>query len=370
MTVDSAVKVLHLSSAHPWTDNRIHMREAASLALAGYDVGLYAVGNDLRVRDTGVTVTTVPASSRWRRVTLESMRAVRFAMNSEATIVHIHDPELIWAIPLLQFRSKRVIYDAHEDLPSQVMHKAYLPVALRGCVARFAEGLLRVANRSDHVVAATEVVAKRFDVAKTSVVRNYPQIEASEPWADPQDRSLSVVYVGGLSEARGTRCMVDALAADQMPAGWTMKMAGWGSSGFIQSLSELPGWGRVEFYGTVAPPAARDLIGSSRVGLVTLGDTPNHRDALPTKMFEYMASGVPVIASDFPLWRKILEDYDCGLLVNPESPEEIATAIATYASDPVLLERHSMNAFQAARQSLNWASEADNLVGAYRSLSR
>ncbi|WP_413543931.1 glycosyltransferase [Citricoccus nitrophenolicus] len=368
MNAKTVAKVLHLSSAHPWTDNRIHLREAASLAQAGYDVALYAVDNDLRVNDTGVTVTRVPSTPRLRRVTLEAIRAVRFAMNSEASIVHIHDPELVWAIPLLRFRGKRVIYDAHEDLPSQVMHKPYLPDAWRAPVAAIANQLLRIANRSDHVIAATEVVAKRFDEARTTVVRNYPQFDTSEQWTDPQHRDLSVVYVGGLSEARGTRVMVEALGSEQMPTGWRLKLAGWGAAGFIQSLSTQAGWDRVDFQGTVAPPAARDLVGSSRVGLVVLGDTPNHRDALPTKMFEYMASGVPVIASDFPLWRQILEEHDCGLLVDPDSPEAIAAAIATYAKDPELLTRHSLNGFKAVRESLNWASEAGSLVRAYRAL--
>lgn len=368
MSVQEATKVLHLSSAHPWTDNRVHLREAASLVQAGYDVGLYAVDNELRVKDTGVTVTRVASSPRLRRITVESIRAVRFALGSEASIVHIHDPELVWAIPLLQFRGKRVVYDAHEDLPSQVMHKTYLPQALRAPVALFADLLLRIANRSDHVIAATEVVAERFDESRTSVVRNYPQIDSSVQWSDPLQRDLSVVYVGGLSEARGSKAMLDALDAEQMPAGWRLQLAGWGSAGFIQSLSELPGWNRVDFHGVVAPSVARELIDASRVGLVVLGDTPNHRDALPTKMFEYMASGVPVIASDFPLWRQILEEHDCGILVDPESPEAIAAAVASYADDPDLLKRHSVNGFQAVRRHVNWRSEAANLVRAYRTL--
>ncbi|GAA1131365.1 glycosyltransferase family 4 protein [Citricoccus alkalitolerans] len=370
MSTTEVTSVLHLSSAHPWTDNRIHMREAASLSQAGYDVGLYAVDNELHVGGTGVTVTRVPAAPRWRRVTLESIRAVRFAVSSKASIVHIHDPELVWAIPLLQIRGKRVIYDAHEDLPSQVMHKPYIPETWRAPVAFVADRLLRIANLSDHVIAATEVVAKRFDANKTTVVRNYPLIDTSEQWSDPQQRGLSVVYVGGLSEARGTRVLIEALDSAQMPTGWSLKLAGWGASGFVQSLSTLPGWDRVEFYGTVAPPAARELVGSSRVGLVVLGDTPNHRDALPTKMFEYMASGVPVIASDFPLWRQILEEHDCGLVVDPDSPEDIAAAIALYAGDPGLLMRHSVNGFNAVRNSLNWTSEAEGLVRAYRAVSR
>lgn len=368
MNTKKITKILHLSSAHPWTDNRIHLREAASLVQAGYDVSLYAVDNDLRIQDTGVTVTRVASAPRLRRITIESIRAVRFALASEASIVHIHDPELVWSIPLLKFRGKRVIYDAHEDLPSQVMHKGYLPESLRGPVAIFADMLMRIANCSDHVIAATEVVAERFNETKTSVVRNYPQIDSSAGWSDPLQRDLSLVYVGGLSEARGTQVMVDALDSKQMPTGWRLQLAGWGAAGFIKSLSKSPGWGRVDFHGTVAPPAARGLIDSSRVGLVVLGDTPNHRDALPTKMFEYMASGVPVIASDFPLWRQILEEYDCGILVNPDSPEEIAGAVATYADDPELLKRHSANGFQAVRGAVNWGGEAEKLVQAYRNM--
>ena len=114
-----------------------------------------------------------------------------------------------------------------------------------------------------------------------------------------------------------------------------------------------------------SPGAARDLIAQAKVGLVLFQRSPSHIDALPTKMFEYMAAGVPVIASDFPLWREILTRFDCGLLVDETSPEAIATAVARYAEEPSLLERHSANARSAALSVLNWTAEGENLVELY-----
>ncbi|MDO5634115.1 MAG: glycosyltransferase family 4 protein [Micrococcus sp.] len=357
-----------MSSAHPWTDNRVHLREAAALAKAGYDVGLYAIDNDLEAGNTGVRVARVPRSGRLSRIVVGSARAVRAALASRAEVVHLHDPELMWAVPVLQAAGRTVIYDAHEDLPSQVMHKPYLPTPVRRPVAWATRALLAVADRADGVIAATETVARRFKPDHTTVVRNYPQhVEGSEP-VPVERRSNTVVYVGGLSAARGMDELVEACADPGFPAEWRVSLAGPGSETYVASLAQRPGWTRVDFHGLVAPLEARRLVGEAKVGLVVLRDTPNHREALPTKMFEYMASGTPVIASDFPLWRQILTEHDCGLLVDPTRPSEIAQAIRRYAQDPELLERHSRNALVASRGELNWEAESVRLVEAYRAL--
>ncbi|MCV7522697.1 glycosyltransferase family 4 protein [Micrococcus luteus] len=362
-------RILHLSSAHPWTDNRIHLREASALAKAGMDVGLVAVDNDLSAVETGVRVVRTAPRGRLGRMTLGAVSALRAAVRSRAQVVHLHDPELIWTVPVLQALGRTVVYDAHEDLPSQVMHKPYIHPVVRTGLAAVSSALLRVADRADLVVAATETVAERFDPSHTVVVRNFPQAVPQERAIVPVSRRpLTAVYVGGLSEARGTGDLVAAAGSEAWPEGWTLSMAGPGAGFLVDGLKAERGWSRVEHHGLVAPLDARRLVAEARVGLVVLRDTPNHRLALPTKMFEYMAAGTPVIASDFPLWRSILERYDCGILVDAGDPEQIASAVRRYAEDPEFLERHSANALHAYRTEVNWEAESRVLVAAYEAL--
>jgi glycosyltransferase involved in cell wall biosynthesis len=362
-----ANRVAHVSSAHPWTDNRVHLREAVSLQDAGYDVVLIAVESSEKVRLSSVTVKLIPRRTRLRRLAVSSLQAVFLAIRSQASVVHLHDPELIWAIPVLRMLGRKVIFDAHEDLPSQIMDKHYLPKPLRSAVARAAGILTLVASSSDHVIAATETIARRFPAAKTTVVKNYPRLrqqDADLPALD--DRPLHVVYVGAISDTRGARVMAAAVDDNAFPSDWKLSLAGhFVPASTAHLFSNVQHVERTQVHGKVPPAEARDLLIQARVGLVVLQDTVAYRDSLPTKMFEYMAAGLPVIASDFPLWRSILEPLDCATFVDETSSEAVATALSTYANDSELLHRHGKNAKRAALAELNWASQEKSLLAVY-----
>src|SRR5690606_28316723 len=115
--------VVHVSSVHAWSDNRVHYRECVTLADAGYRVTLVAVSSTTEAPRTTVNLVELPRMKRMRRVVLGSPRAVAAGLRTKAPVVHLHDPELVWAIPLLRALGRKVIYDAHEDLPRQVAGK-------------------------------------------------------------------------------------------------------------------------------------------------------------------------------------------------------------------------------------------------------
>lgn len=360
-------RVVHVSSAHPWNDNRIHFREAASLAREGYDVTLVAVATADEPPLGEVRVRTLPRLRRSFRVLLSAPRAIAMALSTKAQIFHLHDPELIWAVPVLRMLRRTVIYDAHEDLPVQVLDKPYTNAFTRPILAGVARAMCWVASRSTAVIAATDQVASRFPPRKTTVVRNFPPLREEETTAPPvESRDPIVVYVGAIGSARGADVMVDAMADADMPEGWSLQLAGSMPAQLRQRLGECPGWSEVEYLGVLQPEEARELLLRARVGFAVLQATPAYVDALPTKMFEYFAAGVPVIASDFPLWREIIDGHACGQLVDQRDPAAIARALRRYADDPALLAEHSVNARRAAVESLNWASEAGKLMQAYR----
>jgi glycosyltransferase involved in cell wall biosynthesis len=270
---------------------------------------------------------------------------------------------------MLHALGKKVIYDAHEDFPAQVKNKPYLRPALTPLAVAGARLALVLARRADHVIAATETIARRFPAAKTSVVHNYPELRAAEETAVPVERrDQAAVYVGALSKIRGATVMADAVGSSLWPAGWELRVAGRTPTGLATVLDGRPGWSRVDYQGDLPPEAARDQLLRARVGLVVFQDTEAHRDALPTKMFEYFAAGLPVIASDFPLWRSIIVDNDCGLTVDQTDPEAVAGAVSRYAADPALLERHGVNARRVAVTRLNWAREEQTLAAVYRAV--
>lgn len=361
--------VVHVSSAHRVSDVRIHYREAASLARAGYHVHLVANGHDIPLPESGVHVVPLRSRARLARVTLGTLAALAQALRTRAEVFHLHDPELIWAIAPLRLLGKRVIYDAHEDLPVQVRDKRYLNSLTRGPAVLAARLLMRLARRSDLIIAATETIAATFPAHKTVLVRNYPVVRANENLPSLENRGRAVVYLGVMARERGTDAMIHALAAEEFPTDWHAVVAGPTSPPtYLDDLQELSGWQRVDYRGHVSADDARDLLQNARVGIVTLQRTPAYLDSLPTKMFEYFAAGIPTVASDFPLWRAIIEEYDCGLLVDETSPADIARAVRRYADDPELLRRHGENALAASRAQLNWTHEESVLLQAYATL--
>lgn len=366
------VTVVHVSSAHPWTDNRVHLREAQALAESGYIVHLVAVENGLSLPATGVNVVRIRRRKRLQRVLLGSAVALAEGLRTRARIFHLHDPELAWAIPLLRAMRKIVVYDAHEDLPSQMRDKLYVPRQLRSMVSHLATLVVGVTKFANHIVVATERIAERYPSAKVTVVRNFPRLRLADEKNDAVEiRPRTLVYVGAISETRGALQMLDALGSDTFPEGWTLELAG---SIVPQSLEARmrahAAWPRVNYHGVVSPDEARDIVGRARVGLVALQANAAYVDSLPTKMFEYFAAGLPVIASDFPLWRRIIEPHVCGTLVDETDAESIAEAVASYASNPEKLSLHGNNALRASKRDLNWTSESEALVRVYDKLSK
>ncbi|MCH8559407.1 glycosyltransferase [Nesterenkonia sp. DZ6] len=360
--------VAHVSSAHPYTDNRIHYRECQTLTNAGYDVTLIAVDSDVDGPTSGVRVLTIPKRTRFKRAFLSSTQVIYLAIKSRAKIVHLHDPELIPFIPILRISGRSVVYDAHEDLPMQILTKPYLSRAVGRAAVIPAHALIAFARLAAHrVVAATEQVAVRYGPDKTVVVHNYPPLRIEEN--SPPIKDNIAVYIGAISENRGIIEMLRSTECRDFPSSWELHLAGRGGAKFLEAIEEIGNWSRVVYHGELPSDKARDLLLRSKVGIVVLASTPAHREAFPTKMFEYFAASLPVIASDFPVWRNIIEDSDSGTLVDETDPDAIARAIKAYSESPEIVEAHSKNARLHALEVRNWTTEGLKLVAAYESLT-
>jgi glycosyltransferase involved in cell wall biosynthesis len=361
-------KIAQITSVHAVNDIRIFHKQCCSLAKAGYDVTM-VVPTERESSVDGVTIRSLPKEKkRLSRMTKTAWRCYREALRLAADIYHFHDPELIPVGLLLRAHGKRVIYDIHEDVPKDILSKQYLPSWSREPVAWVVKQIEDVScGRFSALVTATPAIRRRFAERNSNVqmVRNFP---IPEELVSPREiswnnRDSAVTYVGGIRE------MVRAI--ELVPASLNARLDLAGSAIYGDSLDDLPklpGWDRTKFHGYLDRAGIAELYGRSRAGLVLFHPAPNHMEAMPMKLFEYMAAGIPVIASDFPAWREIIEDAKCGLLVDPLRPAEIAKAIEFVLTHPAAAEEMGRRGRAAVHERYSWDTQADVLCDLYAQL--
>jgi glycosyltransferase involved in cell wall biosynthesis len=367
------LKVVHMTTVHQAFDGRIFHKECRTLAQSGYEVVLVAPHERDEVVH-GVGIRAIPKlGGRISRMTRSAWHVYREAISQDADIYHFHDPELIPAGLLLRARGKQVIYDVHEDLPRDIESKVYLPVCLRRPIAWVTEYIEDAAARCfTALVAATPTIGGRLSRqnSNTIVVNNFPDLEefTSDLW-NWDERELSIAYIGGITEQRGIRELISAmeLVNPNIPA--KLVLAGhFSPDGLIRDLSLLPGWKNIEWLGFFGRKQVANLLARVRAGLVVLHPEPNFVSSQPTKLYEYMAAGIPVVASDFPLWREIVKVAGCGLLVDPCDPTAIAEAITYLLTHPEESQEMGRRGRAAVEKRYSWKNEQANLIRLYTGL--
>jgi glycosyltransferase involved in cell wall biosynthesis len=366
-------KVVHFTSGHRAFDTRVFHKECKSLCQAGYQVVLVVPHNRDQIA-AGIQVKAAPLPrSRLERFTSAPIHIYREALRQDGDVYHFHDPELVPAALFLRLHKKRVIYDVHDDTPATFADKEYIPRGLRPLLSWLSRVLENAAAQCfSAIIAATPAIAERFALLneKTVVIENFALLdELPQGNVDWHERDRSVAFVGGLSRERGMNQMIQAMSLLPRSIPARLTFAGW----FLpQSLREeaihTPGWERVDDLGLMRQSAVAELLKRSRAGVLTFHPGANHSRAMPTKLFEYMSASIPVIASDFPLWRSLVDEAGCGLLVNPLQPREIASAIEFLMTHDKEAEEMGKRGRAAVEQLYNWTAQKGKLLDLYASL--
>lgn len=362
------MKVAHLTTVHARFDVRIFHKMCMSLAAAGHEVVLFVADglgdetrNDVRIVDVGAS------RGRLDRIRNAPGRILAAAARRGMDVYHLHDPEL-WPIGLKLKRSgHRVVFDSHEDVPSQMLSKPYLNTAILWLISQWLRGYeARVCKHFDGIVASTPFIRDKFlQINPVTVdIKNYPLADELASDVCSENKLLEVCYVGGIGRTRGILEVVEAMARVKSPV--RLNLCGRFVEADVEARARAnAGWSRVNELGFVDRPSVRDVLGRSMVGLVTLYPIPNYVVSLPIKMFEYMSAGIPVVASNFPLWREIIEGNACGLCVDPMVPDEIAGAIDYLVTHPDEARHMGENGRRAVMERYNWSLEENKLVAFY-----
>ena len=260
-----------------------------------------------------------------------------------------------------------MIYDAHEDLPRQLEGKAYLK--FKKSISAFFEWYEnRIVRKLDGVITATPFIRDRFLKVNSNTVdiNNFPLASEIDFEGDAAaQKANKVCFIGGISMIRGITYLVKAFENLDVK----LDLAGGISEDFKGDLATLKGWSQVNELGFINRQESLRIKSESFAGIVTFLALPNHVNAQPNKIFEYMASGLPVIGSSFPLWREIIEDNKCGICVDPESPSDIASAIMHLHDHPEMAKEMGANGKKMVELKYNWSAEEQKLIAFYQRIS-
>lgn len=361
------LRICHITSVHPADDIRIFHKECASLAKHGYEVHLVAQGK-LPSDTKGVIHHRLPApirESRIGRMIFRAYQAYRIAKQTQASVFHFHDPELLPYGLLLKWQGKAVIYDAHEDLPRDIMTKNWIPSYLRKTIANLVEKTEHfIARRLDATITATPFINQRFEAigANSTDIKNYPQLSEFPYQTSTSAKVPACCYVGMVSLERGMIEMIQAVEKLDI----RLIIAG----PFMNQQTEiqaraLSGWKKVDYRGIVGRQEIANIFKESTLGLCLLHPLFTYQESLPIKLFEYMAAGLPVLSSNFTLWKNIVEQAQCGLCVNPLTEVKIEQGIRwmlqNLSASHMMGERGRM----AVERLYSWEGESKRLVKVY-----
>ena len=371
------MRVTHISILHRPFDTRIFAKQCRTLAAAGQEVHL-VVGGAPKEEVDGVRfhpISTDPARPPARRQWSRLLRASICAFKLRPSTFVLHDPHLIPLGLLLKLTGSRVVYDVHEDYPAHARTKlAGRPVRawLKASMWRALEWV--AARTLDRFVGASPGIAARFPPSQTTVIRNFPlhgsftRATTNGVFRPYAERPNNVVFHGVMADVRGTEELLRAVKL--VPADLHCRLRLVGSFKQPWLAQRAAGAERVDVIQWQPFPGVLRELFAARAGLAPFHPQPNHMDMAirSNKLFEYMAAGLPVIASDLPAWREIVIGAGCGLVADPRDPAAIAEAIEYLLTHPDEAEAMGERGRAAVRDRFNWDRDAGRLLSLYRDL--
>lgn len=372
--------IMMISAVHVWTDTRIYFKEARSLAQAGYQVIFYAQDfKSPKLEDANLEMHYLPKQrrlTRWRHW----WTLYRAYCQRPVAWLHIQDPELLVVGWLLKRRfgdQLKIVYDMHEHLPAAILTKPWIPRGFRRLTAAVVARIEKELMKSCQTVIFAETSYKQhyqnLNIKKVDVL-NYP-LKTPDQHLDKQppvpSAPFNLVYVGVLTAQRGLDNMVNALdiLVNKMALNVELKLVG-PINDDEQRLAELIDIKHLTTHchltGRLPFDQLGDIYQTADIGLCLLAPTPNNVNSVSTKIFEYMAASLPIVASDFQNFKNLLQQYPCGVVVKPDDAQAVANAIKLMLTDTKQLKQYGATGRKAFEQVFNWESEAQKLLAIYQ----
>lgn len=368
-------RVVHLTTVHHPYDPRIYHKQLTSLQKAGFDVTLLAqTSEDANVKYGEKPIRHIPLkkyTNRFMRMTKGAYEAYKKAKYMKADVYHFHDPELLPVGWLLKRKDNVVIFDIHEDYLTSILQKDYLPEFVKKFVAKIYDKLESYLIRDMELSLAEKYYKERYPDGKW--ILNYPTVnDAFIHHERKGERENKLLYTGNVSLVRGA---MEHAAIPQIVPGMEVRFVGkcprdlamemYYKAGSEKNQLKIEG---IDTFIEKEVIERRYLERNWLAGIALFPPTEHYMKKELTKFFEYMNAGLPIICSNFPVWKDFVETYQCGIAVDPDDAEAIREAIHYLQTHPEVAKQMGENGKKAVLEELNWETEEKKLINWYEEL--
>lgn len=365
-------KILHITTVHPRKDTRIFYRECKTIGEEGHDIILIVADGNGDEFSEGVQIIDIgKENSRIVNFFKSYGKLKKEVRKINPDIVHFHDPELMFLGKSVSRMGIPVVFDIHENVSAQILDKDYIPKFLRKFISYFYRKIEISIIKAFHLVIAEYSYKGAYqDKGKSlTTLLNLPDISHFSPYINLKRTGNEIFYIGAVTEERGLSATLKSLKIlKQRKVDFFMHFIG-RMPNESQIQEQLKGIeNNIKFYGRMDSKKGFEISKKCVVGLSVLKPIKNYVGSYSTKIFEYMAIALPVITSNFQLYKDVVEMYNCGFCIDPYSSIELADKIEQIIAHPSYAQRLGSNGLAAVNKNYNWSDEKNKLIELYQQI--
>lgn len=369
------MKVCILTSVHDCRDPRIFYKEAISLASAGYNVCILASNCETHERN-GIKIIGVGRwKSRWIRIFKIVPLILWKSIQIKADIYHLHDPELLIIVPILKLLGAKVVYDVHEDLVADIRYKPYILSGLRYPLSIILGTIERVLSKLCYKVIAEryykEIYPDAIEVLNYSVLSRVSSGQSNYERLNLDYSYCWYLYTGNITEDRGALTSLRLLELNSRSG---VAYIGKCNSDVAQKIRHCAeensiNENRIRIIGEDHYLDSEEIIwygisGRWVAGIALFPALDYLKRKELTKFYEYMELGLPILATNFPVWRKLIEGNRAGYVVNLDDSDEIRRIMKILEADYEKRGRRT-DLTELVREKFCWSKQERNLLSLY-----
>ena len=363
------MKICHVTTSHQRYDGRIFQKECISLAKK-YEVILLCSDTENDEKKNNVSIHSVGINNRTKinRFIVIPLKLKKECININADVYHFHDPELIRLALTMKKKGKKVIYDSHEDNVNRIDNRTWIPIFLKPLIKKcFCKLEKKVVSQIDATITVADHIYDRLSKynSNTVIVTNYPVIDNKQISNLKNNKTLC--FAGGVDKQYMHHNIIKAIEKLNVK----YKVAGSISKEYKKELEGLNVAKKMELLGTLPKEKVNRLYLESGIGMVLIDYVPNinykQGSMGITKIFEYMAYGLPIVATDLDIWLKFVPNK-CGICVNPHNINEISDAINYLINHPKEAKKMGENGRKLVEKKYNWKTQEKVLYDLYERL--